>query len=174
MTESASSNAPEAPGADDWRDLGELVRHIVDTHHRYLRQALPDITAGLNHLVNQHGLGHPELHRVRQTFAQLGEELLAHLEKEEHILFPYITELAGTQDRTGRLASSPFGTIANPVRMMEDDHLDALGLMAGLRDLTRGYVPPPEWPQADAACYGALARFEADPEAAAKFAAEGR
>ena len=162
MTESASKNPGEPAVPDDWPDLGDLVRHIVDTHHRYVRQALPEITAGLRHLVNQHGVAHPGLHRVRQTFAQLGEELLAHLEKEEHILFPYITELAGAHERIGRLPPSPFGTIANPVRMMEDDHQNALGLIAGLRELADGYAPPPDWAPADAACYAALARFEAD------------
>ncbi len=147
---------------DDWPDLGALVRHIVDTHHRYVRQALPAITTDLHRLVSEHGPGHPELHRVRQTFAHLAEELLAHMEKEEHILFPYIGELAVAHNRTGPFPPSPFGTIANPVRMMEDEHEAALALVASLRDLTHGYAAPPEWPQDDAACYAGLARFEAD------------
>jgi regulator of cell morphogenesis and NO signaling len=112
--------------------------------------------------VTQYGAGHPELHPIRQAFAQLGDELLTHMEKEENILFPYIEELAAAHRRTGPFPPSPFGTIANPVRMMEDDHQEALTLMASLRTLTHAYTPPAGWASADAAGYAALARFEAD------------
>jgi regulator of cell morphogenesis and NO signaling len=162
MTEPASPLPPEAAVRRDWPDLGDLVRHIVDTHHRYVRDAIPAITTGLHRLVNQYAPVHPELHPIRQTFAQLGEELLTHMEKEEHILFPYIDELAAAHERKGPFPASPFGTIANPVRMMEDDHQEALALVATLRDLTHDYTPARDWAGVDAACYAGLARFEAD------------
>jgi len=158
MTESVF-HPSGAPPPDDWRNLGDLVRHIVHAHHHYVRRALPEITAGLNDLATRHGAVHPHLHQVRQTFAALGDALLMHMEKEEHILFPYITELAGS---IGRLPPSPFGTIANPVRMMEDDHEDALAHLAELRTLTNSFTAPPEWAPGDAAPYIALARFGAD------------
>lgn len=162
MTEPASTHAPAIGTPSDWPDLGLLVRHIIDTHHGYVRRAIPAITQALHRLANQYGASHPELHPIRQTFAQLGDELLTHMEKEEHILFPYIGELAAAHRRTGSFPPSPFGTVANPVRMMEDDHQEALALMASVRALTQGYTPAPEWPPEDAACYAALARFEAD------------
>ena len=148
--------------ADDWPDLGALVRYIIDTHHRYVRGAVPAITQALHRLVTQHGQSQPDLHPIRQTFAQLGDELLTHMEKEENILFPYIEELAAAHRRTSPFPPSPFGTIANPVRMMEDDHQEALTLMAGLRDLTHDYAPARDWTAEDAACFTALSRFEAD------------
>jgi regulator of cell morphogenesis and NO signaling len=162
MTEPASPHIPEATAPVDWPDLGVLVRHIVDIHHSYVRRAIPNITLALHQLVNQHASGHPELHSVRQAFAQLGEELLTHMEKEENILFPYITELVVAHRGTERFPPSPFGTIANPVRMMEDDHQEALTVTATLRSLTRDYTPAPDWRKEDAACYAELARFEAD------------
>jgi regulator of cell morphogenesis and NO signaling len=148
--------------AADWPDLGALVQHIIHTHHRYVRVALPAIAQALQRLADQHGQTLPDLQPVRRMFAQLGEELLTHMEKEEQILFPYITELAATQRRTGPLPPSPFGTIAHPVRMMEDDHQEALTLMADLRTLTNQYTPDASWTPEDAACYSALSRFEAD------------
>lgn len=150
------------PGADDWPDLGELVRYIVATHHHYVRHAVPAVTKALGRLVNHYGPSHPELHPIRQTFAQLGDELLTHMEKEENILFPYIEELAAAHRRTGPFPPSPFGTIANPVRMMEDDHQEALALMARLRALTHGFAPRAEWSAEDREGYAALSRFEAD------------
>jgi regulator of cell morphogenesis and NO signaling len=146
----------------DWPDLGALVRHIVDTHHRYVRSAVPAITTALQRLGDQHGHTRPDLRRVPQAFAELADELLTHMHKEENILFPYIAELAAADRRTQPCPSSPFGTIANPVRLMEDDHQKAMTLMEGLRNLTHDYTPDPGWTTENAACYAALARFDAD------------
>lgn len=162
MAESASPHLPGTSEPDEWRNLGDLVRHIIDTHHRYVRQAVPALTAQLRRLVNTYGHGHPELHSIRQTFTQLGEELLTHMEKEENILFPYIRELAAAHSGSEPFPANPFGTVANPVRMMEDDHQEALALMASLHSLTLGYTPAHDWPEDDAACYAELAHFEAD------------
>jgi len=162
MSEPASRQPGVQPHPHDWPDLGALVRHIVATHHHFVRQALPALTAGLNELVNRHGASMPELHRARQILTQLGDELLVHMDKEEHILFPYITELAGAHTRAGRLPPNPFGTVANPVRMMEDDHQNALALMMELRALTGNYTAPPGWTASEAAAFASLARFEVD------------
>lgn len=162
MTKPASPNHPEAAVPPEWPDLRDLVRHIVDTHHTYVRRAVPAITQSLHQLVNRRGADHPELHTIRQTFAQLGDELLTHMEKEENILFPYIGELAAAGQLTSRVPPSPFGTIANPVRMMEDDHQEALAICTSLRALTHDYTPAAEWSTEDAGCYAALSHFEAD------------
>jgi len=146
----------------EWPDVGDLVRYIIDTHHRYVRHTVPALTADLRRLVTLHGHSHPELHSIRQTFTQLGEELLTHMEKEEHILFPYIRELAAADSGSEPFPPNPFGTVANPVRMMEDDHQEALALIASLHELTQGYAPAPDWGADDAMCYAELARFEAD------------
>ena len=44
-------------------------------------------------------------------------DLEQHMIKEEHVLFPYIAELASRGEACGR-APSPFGTVENPIRMM--------------------------------------------------------
>lgn len=162
MAEPASPAMPGTSEPDQWRDLANLVRHIIDTHHGYVRRAIPALTEELRTLVNRYGTAHPELHAIRQTFSQLGDELLAHMEKEEHILFPYIRELAAAHNGTEPFPPSPFGTVANPVRMMEDDHQEALALLSKLRELAQGYTPADDWPAGDAAAYEELARFEAD------------
>ncbi|MCR4376153.1 MAG: hemerythrin domain-containing protein [Acidobacteria bacterium] len=162
MTQPNSLRPPEPCLPDDWRDLGALAGHIVAAHHRYVREAVPDLTRHLRRLVLRQGLNRPELSTVEHTFAQLGPDLLAHLDKEEHILFPYICELATAESGHRPRPLSPFGTIANPLRMMEEEHLTAMDQLIALRDLTSNYTPPAAWPQADADCYAALARFDAD------------
>jgi len=154
-----ASAEDRAAGTDRLDDLTKL---IVDRHHRYVRDSIPAIEAWLNKLADRHGARHPELPRVRDTFRQLADELTSHMAKEENILFPYIDALALAERGGGRAPLSPFGTIQNPVRVMEADHYLAGELLATLRTLTSAYDPPADGCTTYRLCYAELARFEAD------------
>ena len=49
-------------------------------------------------------------------------ELTAHLVKEEKVLFPYIKELVAAKNNTQPLHAAHFGTVQNPINMMEMEH----------------------------------------------------
>jgi regulator of cell morphogenesis and NO signaling len=146
----------------EWKDLDALTRHIVATHHRYVRDTTPVIAAWLDKLVARHGAGHPELAEVRAVFLELGDELMTHMAKEEHILFPFIEDLAAAHRAGARLPNGPFGTVLHPVRVMEEDHRLAGELIGRLRVLTRDHQPPEDACTTYRACYAELAAFEAD------------
>jgi len=142
--------------------LDDLVRFIVATHHDYARRTLPEIAHRLQELAVRGGDERSELRLVRQTFDYLSTALLSHLAKEEHVLFPYLCDLAEAGAAQAALPAGPFGTLANPIRVMEDEHLAVLKMLDCLRDLTHGYRPPtPEWPDL-ADCYEALRLLDAD------------
>src|SRR6185436_18011079 len=143
-------------------DLDRLTQHIVERHHRYVRQTTPTITAWLDKLVLRHGARHPELTAVRAAFQELAEELITHMAKEENILFPFIDAMAAAQREGGRLPRGPFGTVLNPVRVMEDDHQRAGELLEALRTLTDGFTPPADACTTFTLCYGELTRYAAD------------
>lgn len=144
------------------RRLDELADHIVATHHAYARRAIPDITDRLRIVVTLVGGTRPELALILQTFAHLGATLLSHMDKEEHLLFPYLRDLAAAEVSGGPLPPGPFGTVANPLRLMEDEHLDALRSLDCLRDLAHRYEAPAGAVPAIADAYAALAVFDAD------------
>jgi regulator of cell morphogenesis and NO signaling len=146
----------------EWQDLDVLVRHILDRHHAYIRDTAPTITAWLVRLVNRHGARHPELAAMQQIFGDLAEELATHMVKEENILFPYINDLAATRRGGGRLPTGPFGTILNPVRVMEADHAVVGDLVGRLRALSGGFIPPADACATYKSCYAELAQFERD------------
>jgi regulator of cell morphogenesis and NO signaling len=152
---------PDGTDAPAWTDLAGLVRHIVTRHHRYVREHQPVLQALLDKLVNRHGERHKELAEVRAVFESLAEEMLQHMNKEENILFPYIETLARTSAGQPR-PFSPFGTILNPIRAMEQEHLEAGDLLARLRLLTDGYQAPADGCMSYRLCFEGLARFEAD------------
>jgi regulator of cell morphogenesis and NO signaling len=141
--------------------VDRLIDHIVDTHHAYVRAALPAIAQHLDKIVKAHGARHPELARATEVFADLRSDLEQHLLKEERILFPYIRDLAAAADLCGR-APSPFGTVENPIRMMEQEHREASGQIAEIQRLTRSFEFPEDGCTTYGVCMAELESFEAD------------
>jgi regulator of cell morphogenesis and NO signaling len=160
--EALGSPAATVQSDTEWPELDALTRHIVERHHRYVRETTPTIQAWLAKLAARHGERHPELAQVRETFDALADELAPHMTKEENILFPFIDDLAAARRAGTRLPGSPFGTVLHPVRVMEEDHRAAADLLTRLRTLTAGFTPPDDGCTTYRACYAELERFERD------------
>ncbi len=109
----------------DWYSapLSELVEHIVETHHGYIKTALPRLRSLVPTVLKAHGAHHGDvLRQVQSLFNSLDSELSHHLLKEEQVLFPYVVTLEN-RDREGTgMSPSPFGTVQNPIRQMEYEH----------------------------------------------------
>lgn len=139
-----------------------LIGHIVGTHHAFVRRVLPSLVASARKITDVHGARHRELHEVLQLAEAVAAEMVAHMTKEERILFPYIAELAAA-DREGRPApAAPFGSIEDPLRMMEEEHESAGSAMARIRELTSGFTVPDDGCATYRVCLQELRAFERD------------
>jgi regulator of cell morphogenesis and NO signaling len=154
---------PAADRLDDMTSvpLEQLIEHIVEAHHAYVRSALPAIAGYLKKLVEVHGERHPELARVLAVFQGLRADFEQHLTKEEQVLFPYVRDLATTTRPCG-VSMSPFGTVENPIRMLEREHLEAGDEMRAIRELTHGYAVPADGCRTYTVCMAELSCFERD------------
>ncbi len=153
---------PEDAPADDlvhW-PVERLAAAIVETHHVYIRSSTPVITGYLEKLVKVHGERHPELSRIERAFQQVSRDLEPHMMKEEHVLFPYILELAGATGEEPR--SSPFGGVGNPIRMMEREHELVGNQMRLIRALTNDFSPPEDGCTTYRICFAEILHFEQD------------
>ena len=142
--------------------VDRLIDHIVTVHHAYVRSALPRIAGYLAKLQEAHGARHPELARVAPTFDQVSADLEQHMLKEEQVLFPYVRDLAEHAEEPCGALPSPFGTVLNPIRMMEREHRAAADELGTIRELTNGYTAPEDGCTTYAVCMAELARFEQD------------
>jgi regulator of cell morphogenesis and NO signaling len=145
----------------DWAAMGpaELVEHLESTHHRYLHEELPRLSALADKVADVHGGRHPELAAVRDTFGELRDDLEPHLMKEEQVLFPMIRALAGVE---GTAPTLHCGSIANPIRVMRAEHDAAGALLERLRTLTDDYSPPGDACASYRSLYERLEALEAD------------
>lgn len=160
--ENGTSNS--APTGESWnaQPLSSLVSHIVDTHHAYVRRELPRLAALAAKVVSRHGDTKPELPQIQAKVAQISEELIEHLAKEEVVLFPYITKLERSKLEGTSKPHGCFGTVANPIAMMTQEHDAAGTLMADIRELSSDYTPPVGACPTFHAFYTGLHEFEQD------------
>ena len=156
--------SPSRPSDRELRSgsLAELISHIVRTHHAFVRTQIPEIGRLMEKVYSKHGPNHLELGEIRGTFEGLGQELTTHLMKEENILFPYIERMEESVLQREPILPPPFGTVANPVRMMEHEHDDAGTALKTLRKASGDYTPPADACTSFRALYTALANFEKD------------
>ncbi len=152
-----------APAADWSRSkLAELIAHIVSTHHAYVKSEVPRLEQLLAKVCSVHGQNHPELHKIRATFADLGQELSMHLMKEENILFPYIVEMETAANSLQAARRPMFGTVQNPVHMMMMEHDSAGEALKAIRATSADFTAPEDACISYRTLYSALKEFEAD------------
>jgi regulator of cell morphogenesis and NO signaling len=149
---------------NDWAQakLETICKHIVDTHHADIRAELPRLEMLAQKVVSRHGETHPELEQIQQLIASVGEELLQHLNKEEVVLFPYITNLERNLANCGPRPLGCFGAVRNPIHVMMAEHDAAGDAMSRMRVLSGEFTPPEGACPTYCGFYQALLDFEKD------------
>jgi len=139
-----------------------LADYIVNTHHSYVLKSLPDMRAYAAKVAEVHGSAHPELMRIYQLVEEINSELLAHMVKEERVLFPYIKELVAAKNNTQPLHAAHFGTVKNPINMMEMEHEVVGENLAEIRELSHDYLLPSDACSSYRLLFRMLEEFEED------------
>jgi regulator of cell morphogenesis and NO signaling len=138
--------------------LTELVDHIEQTHHAYLRSEFPRLESMTEKVASVHGEKNSRLHQIRETYIALAAELSSHMMKEEQILFPMVRQL----DASETTPTFHCGVLANPILQMESEHTQAGSVLENLRELADNYTPPDWACNTYLAMLDALARLEHD------------
>ncbi len=115
--------------------LVELIAVIENSHHKFTRTEIERIGVILK---DEHLESLPSLAKIKECFTKLQNDLETHLLKEERILFPYISELERNPTQP---QYSCFGSIENPIRKMQLEHIVVIGLLEEMRELTLQYCP---------------------------------
>ena len=136
---------PEGSAILEASSLDALMQHIVTRHHGYLRDELPAIERAIAKAVElRAGTKATALVSLERTFRFFKRELELHLRKEEEVLFPLIRRLEVAFSTSARLPRFPFGSITNPIGIMEEDHDTEKRQLEKMLALTGNYSGPPE------------------------------
>ena len=138
LDEAYQKNQALKEGQTEWLSMNpsDLIDYILNTHHAYLQEALPELSELTTTILRVHGPSHKELSRLHKLFHTLKMDLEQHLITEETIIFPAIKR---------RLADDFQGLdpeTAESIRQLEKEHEGAGDILKEMRKITDNYTPP--------------------------------
>ena len=161
--EAVLKSSPEAGDRPELKDPSDLVDYIVTKHHSFTSEELERLTPLMEKVRSRHGEQHPELSRLQILFAELTESLIPHMRKEETVLFPFIKALEVSRNsEESRVPAMPFGTVANPIRMMMSEHDTDGERLRTMRAVAGDYKLPDDACPSFTALYAGLQDLERD------------
>ncbi|MGA7159791.1 MAG: iron-sulfur cluster repair di-iron protein [Bacteroidota bacterium] len=150
-----------SPRFGDW-DSDFLIDYIVKNHHSFVSRMIPVLRTHTQKIASVHGARHPEVIKIADHFNTVANDLQQHMQKEEVVLFPFIKELARAKKAGQNTVRPPFGTVGNPIRMMEAEHQAAGDEMNAIRKLSNSYTVPEDACTTYRVTYQELHDFEMD------------
>lgn len=111
------------------RSDNELIEHILSRYHQTHRTQFADILPLAEKVATVHAGTFPD--GVLALLQDMQQDLLAHMQKEEQILFPLILNGAGR-------------AAAMPIRVMMHEHEAHQQALAQLMALSNRLTPPPD------------------------------
>jgi regulator of cell morphogenesis and NO signaling len=146
----------------EWR-LSFLADYIETVHHTYVNNNLALISEFADKVAKVHGHHNTETVEINELWKQVVAELTVHMKKEELVLFPYIRSIEKfSRGETDTMPQPHFGTVKNPVRMMEHEHDVAGELMHRIAALSGNYTTPEYACNTYRVLYAKLNEFEQD------------
>jgi regulator of cell morphogenesis and NO signaling len=129
-----------APVAEECDQISaqSLVERLVREHRRWRSQDFPLIAHLFDEIQHTDGAEPPCVAPLRKAFYRLYAEMEGHMTREEHVLFPAILDAQGVIPRNGQ----SFGSIQNPIAMMEQEHDWEAARLEKMRSIAQDYQLP--------------------------------
>jgi regulator of cell morphogenesis and NO signaling len=154
----------ETEDAADYKSwpIDLLADYIEKRHHRYVEDKILEIKPYLSKICRVHGERHPELFEILHHFNDCAGELVAHMKKEEFILFPFVRKMVRAKQEGLSISVPHFGTVENPVQMMMHEHAAEGDRFSKIESLSNSYTPPEDGCSTYRVTYALLKEFEQD------------
>ena len=123
----------------DWTavPLAQLIDHIVNTHHAYLRQVFGPVTELTTKILRVHGKHHGDvLSKVHRLFSTLRIDMEEHMIKEEETVFPQVIEYEKHPSK------DKLDAVICAVEELDREHDSAGDIVKQMRKVTDNYKLP--------------------------------
>jgi regulator of cell morphogenesis and NO signaling len=115
-----------------------IIQHLLREHRRWRSKDFPLIAHLFDEAQSTAADQPPCLAPLRNAFQRLCAEMEGHMSREEHVLFPAILEAQSK----AQAAEKDFGSIRNPIGMVEQEHDWEAERLEKMREIARNYQPP--------------------------------
>lgn len=144
--------------------IDTLIDFINGQYHSSEAEVLNFIHSNIQKLINDENCGGLLLNLLKdieQKFRELMVKLIQHCEKEDQILFPYIRKLFELCRHKSEISSSrSISIIKNPIRMLEEEHVQAANILSELKKATDNFTAPLSSPKEYATLMERMKEFE--------------
>lgn len=122
----------------NWLEVShkELIDHIIQTHHQFLLEELPQLTPYVTKVARVHGPKQPHLIQVHQLFHELKIELEQHLMKEEKDVFPLIIQFETSPTKENEQI------MKQAIEELTAEHERAGDIIKRIREVTNDFTLP--------------------------------
>lgn len=149
-----------APDASKW-ELSFLADYIERIHHTYVKSSMPLIVEFAEKVALVHGQANPEVKEILKLVHAVSDELMPHMGKEEHVLFPLIRNIE--KEAKGLMHPDPhIIQVEFPISVMEAEHENAGAAMHKMREISNNFTPPDHACNTWRVLYAKLNEFEED------------
>ena len=123
---------------DEWK-VDFLIDYIINIHHRYIYQSLPELQAQLQFLETKN-VHNDQLNTLKNLVSDLASILLAHCRHEEEIIFPYIKQIDTAHKRNETYGNLFVKTLRKPLNNVENEHGRINVLLEKLKGNTNNFM----------------------------------
>jgi regulator of cell morphogenesis and NO signaling len=116
----------------------EVIKLIIEKHHQFMNNELPQLSPYVTKVLRVHGEQHPHLEELHSLFQQLKLEMSEHTLKEEIEVFPIIIQAEKDPSSVRKEA------LADAMRALEEEHDSAGSIIRRMREITDDFTPPEE------------------------------
>jgi regulator of cell morphogenesis and NO signaling len=117
-------------------DSASLINYIVNKHHHYLREELPEVNKNVMRINRVHGDHDLHLAHLYVLYTKLKDELLEHTTNEEEQIFPKMVALEQNYDESAKKE------LYDSILELEDEHDKAGDIIKEIREITNDFTPP--------------------------------
>ncbi len=127
---------------DKW-ETAFLMDYIINIHHHYLNETLPQTRIAIHDFVKEHRKKYPWLDELEKEIELLADKLLATIRTEEEVVFPYIRQLIHVHKHKEPFAAILIRTLRKPIEeMLLKSHSKNIDIILSIRKLTNLYTTP--------------------------------
>jgi regulator of cell morphogenesis and NO signaling len=138
----AALNADPGPELQfhEWK-TDFLVDYIINVHHSYLRQAIPELEKDWTDFLNRHPGKYGSFKHAQPIFSGLSTAMQEELEEQENIIFPYIKQLYSAYRRREPYGKLLVQTLRKPVNKKNENATNLSERLDSIRNLLNNYRP---------------------------------
>ena len=143
-------------------ELPFLSDYIVNTHHVWLKENDPKITAYTRKIAEVHGANHPEVIEIAILFEKIATDMAGHLREEEEVFFPAVKRATIVQKAGQMPTTKDREVIKASLVKLGREHEEIGNAIHTIRHLAKDYAIPADACNTFAVTYQKLQEFEED------------